>query len=87
MRNFRGLRDCRGPVYDLDGRSVGVQISGVAGGKVAENGIAVRRRVALSGSLIFLADGICDFQRGTLDRSTANMNHASVDIFYVRVKK
>ena len=66
MRNFQGLRVSRVPVYGLDPRLVGIQISGVAGGKVAKNGLAVWRWVTLRGSLIFCKVGTVSYTHLTL---------------------
>ena len=60
-RNFQGLRVSTVPVYGLDATLVRVQISGLAGGKVAKNGLAVWRWVTLSGSLIFCTVAIFNF--------------------------
>jgi len=59
--NFQGLRSLRASVYRLDPRLVGDQISGVFGGKMAKNGLAVWRWVTLSGSLIFSTEAIFNF--------------------------
>ena len=68
--NFQGLRVSRVPVYGLDLRSVGVQISGAAGGKVAKIGFAVWRWVTLSGSQIFSNVGIFNFFAANVSRDT-----------------
>jgi len=69
LENFQHLRVFfSGPIYVLDRRSVGAQISTAAGGKVAKNGISDCGLVAFDGSLNFCTIGISNIFVGYVSR-------------------
>ena len=62
------------------------QISGVAGGKVAKNGLALWRWVSLNGSLIFSAEAIFNFSTGFV-RGFIKEHSACILVYFLHAVK
>ena len=87
LRNFHGLRVSWGPVYILDRRSMGVQISRGAGGKVAKNGTFDSGWVTFSGSLTFCVVGISIIFAGNVSRDISQHDAYICETSWWRIKK
>ena len=85
--NFQQLRASTVSIYDLDRRSVGVQISAVAGGKVAKNGNSDCGRVAFGGSLNLCTVGISNIFAGYVSRDMWQPETYICETFWGRIKK